>query len=97
MAGPAVALRHDLDPDGVLITIDAKLYDPLNLTAGLALFPKGLARAAEIVGLARIDGALQGLCIHPGQHQDLARFRMGCYRRDQAFLVKARGKVDAAL
>ena len=97
MAGPAVALRQDLDPDGVLITIDAKFYDPLNLTAGLALLPKGLARAAEIVGLARIDGELQGLCIHPGQHEDLARFRMGCYRRDQAFLVKARGQIDTAL
>ena len=40
MAGTAVALRQDLDPDGVLITINAKFGDPLNLTAGLALFQR---------------------------------------------------------
>ena len=97
MAGPAVALRQDLDPDGVLITINAKFCDPLNLTAGLALFPEGLARAAEIVGLARIDGELQGLCIHPGQHKHLTGLSMGRHRRDQAPIVKARRQIDAVL
>ena len=56
----------------------------LHLAAGLALLPQRLARAAEVVGLAGLQGQPQGLGVHPGQHQHLARLRMGGDRRDQA-------------
>lgn len=58
MAGPAVALWQNLDPNRILIAIDPQFSHPLNLTAGFALFPKGLARAAKIVCLTRIDREL---------------------------------------
>ena len=39
VAGSAIALWQDLDPDGILITVHAKFGDLLYLATGLALFP----------------------------------------------------------
>ena len=72
VAGAAVSLRQHLQPDAVLVAVDAGLDDPLNLAAGGALAPERLARAAEVVGLAGLQGAGQRLGVHPGDHQHLA-------------------------
>src|SRR5580704_12575470 len=42
----------DLDPDGVLVAIDAHLDDALNVARGLALLPQRAARAAVVPGFA---------------------------------------------
>src|SRR5580692_5730438 len=46
----------DLDPDSILVAVDAHLDDALGVAARLALLPQRAARAAEIPRLASGDG-----------------------------------------
>ena len=55
MAGAAVALRQNLQPDGVLVAVDARLDHLLDLAARGALMPELPARAAEVVRLAGLE------------------------------------------
>jgi len=83
-----VALDLDPEPDGVLVVVDAHLDDGLHQPAGRALVPQHLARAAPVDGLAQFDGAGEGLGVHVGVHQHLARVGVGGDHGDQAVLVK---------
>src|SRR6516225_11429663 len=58
----------DLDPDGILVAIDAHLDHALRMSGGLALFPQRLARSAEIPNLAGRYGLRQSLGIHMRDH-----------------------------
>src|SRR5580693_4119800 len=62
----------DLDPDRVLVAVDAHLDDALGVAGGLALLPQRAPRAAEIPGLPRCDGLRQRLGIHVRDHQHIA-------------------------
>ena len=62
----------DLDPDRVLVAIDAHLDDALGVAGRLALLPQRAARAAEVPGLAGGDGFRQRLRIHVRDHQHVA-------------------------
>src|SRR5262245_53961629 len=74
----------DLDPDRVLITVDAHLDHALHVAGGLALAPERAARAAEIPGLAGRDGALERLRIHVRDHEHVARACVGRHAGDEA-------------
>src|SRR5437016_4364768 len=76
MAG-ARALLLDLDPHRILVAVDAHLDEPLRVARGLAFAPQPLARAAVVPGLAARDRLGQRLGIHMGDHQHLARARIG--------------------
>lgn len=60
----------DLEEDGVGIAIDVDGQDALTMAAFFPFPPKALTAAAEIRGVARIDGFLPGIAIHPGHHED---------------------------
>src|SRR5215470_14461505 len=76
MAG-AGALLLDLDPDRVLVAVNAHLEDALGVAGLLALAPQLLARAAEVPGVTGCDGARKRLGVHVRDHQELARLRVG--------------------
>src|SRR4029077_18551215 len=75
MAGAAHLL--DLDPDRVLVAIDAHLDDALGVARGLALPPQHAARAAEIPSLPGGDGLRQRLGVHVRDHRHVARAGVG--------------------
>ena len=61
----AVACDAHLEPDRVLITVDAQFFDLLDLPACRALMPETLAGPAPVPGLAGLDRLVQRLRIHP--------------------------------
>src|SRR5580700_282898 len=65
VADTAVALRVDLDQHNVLIAVDQDLDHLLHLTAGLALAPERVSRAAEEPDFAVIQRSPQRLGVHP--------------------------------
>src|SRR5580704_834345 len=67
----------DLDPDSILVAVDAHLDDALSVAGSLALLPQCAPRAAEIPSLAGGDGFCQRLRIHVRDHQHVARNRIG--------------------
>src|SRR3569832_1333270 len=70
-APPGVAGSPDLrdtDPDCVLVAIGAHLDHALCLTRGLTFSPQGIARAAEVPGLAGRDRLAQRLVVHVRDH-----------------------------
>src|SRR3954447_12300873 len=69
-------LLLDLDPDRILIAIDAHLDDALGMAGFLALAPELLARAAVVPGVAGRNGLSKRLRIHMRDHQHLARLRI---------------------
>src|SRR3954467_9040580 len=76
-AGPAAGVTRradllDTEPDRILIAIGADLDHALGLTRGLTFSPQGLARAAEVPGLAGRDGLAQRLVVHVRDHQHVA-------------------------
>ena len=70
VAGAADLL--DLEQKHVTITVCEPASDSLLVTAGFTLEPEFLLRAAPIVHEARLEGFLEGLAVHPGEHQDAA-------------------------
>src|SRR6516162_51734 len=73
-AAPALL---DLDPDRVLIAIEAQLHDPLHVAGAFALAPEALTRAAEVPGLAGCDRVGERLRIHVRDHQHVTGARVG--------------------
>src|ERR1700754_798946 len=79
-APPGVAGRArllDLDPDRVLVAVHSHLDHALGVAGGLALAPQRIARAAEIPGVAALDGLAQRLGVHVRDHQHLAARSIG--------------------
>src|SRR6185369_6042150 len=62
MAGGVFALLFDLQPDGILVAVDAHLHHALGVAALLALAPQPAARARPVMRFARLDGTGQRLC-----------------------------------
>src|SRR5260370_30091077 len=75
MASAGSGLLH-LDPNRILVAVEAHLHDPLHVTGGFALAPQALPRAAEVPSLAGRDRLGDRLRIHVRDHQDLARTRI---------------------
>src|SRR5215831_806759 len=75
MAGAAFLLH--LDPYDILVTIDAHLDDALGVPRAFPLAPQLPARAAVVPGLAGFDGAGERFRIHVGDHEHVARVRVG--------------------
>ena len=88
MAGDALALHHDLEPQGVLIAVGAQLAHAQEVAAFLALLPKLVARSAPEMADARLERQRQRLGVHPGKHQHLAGGGIGDDRRNQAIGVE---------
>ena len=80
----------DLEPERVLVAIDAQLDDALDVAGAFALLPQRLARAAEIPGLAGLDRSWQRLGVHVRDHQHVAGCGVGDHRGDQAVGVELR-------
>jgi len=70
MAGDATLL--DEQQQRVAVTIQAQFAQPLNLSRGLALAPKPLARTRPITGAALGKGRAHRIAVHPSVHQDFA-------------------------
>src|SRR5262245_29804830 len=87
MAGPRPRLL-DLDPDRVLIAVDAHLHHALHVAGALALAPERPPRAAEVPGLPGRDGPLERLRIHVRDHEHLARARVGRHAGDETVGVE---------
>ena len=68
--GAAVLVDHD--EDRVAVAVEPHLAHPLAMTRRLALDPVLLPRAAPVRGQTRGERAVQGLVVHPADHQHLA-------------------------
>ena len=62
----------DGEQDGIGVTIDADLEDFLSMPAFFAFSPKFIAAAAEVGSHTGLQGFIEGLPVHPGEHEDLA-------------------------
>ena len=96
MAGSATFLIYG-DPDDVLITIGPHIDDGLCVARRFALLPKLLPRPGPVPGIARFDGEVQGLLVHPGKHEHHASVLIGANDRDQAISIELRGEGVAFL
>src|SRR5262249_213850 len=93
----AGALLLDPDPHRVLIAIDTHLDDALRVAGGFAFAPKGSTAAAEIPGLPGRDRLPQGFRVHMGDHQQIARSRVGRDADDKSIGVEFRREGAALL
>ncbi len=84
----------DFHEHGVLVAIDADLDDVLLVAGGVALAPEALARARPVDGAAGVDGELQRLGVHPGEHEDVARVGVLRDGGDEAVGVELRAQLD---
>src|SRR5262249_7535063 len=89
MTGARPALLN-LDPDRVLVAVDAHLDDALHVARTLALAPQGAARTAVVPGVAARDRALQSFGVHVRDHQYVAGLRVGRHAGHQPFGVEFR-------
>lgn len=76
MAGAGAHLL-DLQPNRILVAVDTHFVNLLDLAGGIALAPERPPAAAVVMRLARLEAAGERLRIHIGEHQDLARLRIG--------------------
>src|SRR4029078_9715305 len=111
MTGGVLALLLDLQPERVLVSVDAHLHHALGVAALLALAPQLAARARPVMRFARLDGAGESLGVHVGEHEHLAGRGRGrdhgqetvgveARREDRsllAFGLARRGREDAGL
>ena len=93
----AGAVLLDPDPHRVLVAVDPHLDDALHVAGGLALPPQLAARAAEKPGLAGLDGLRKRLGVHMGDHQHIARPRVGGNAGNEAVGVELRRERRALL
>src|SRR3954452_5548210 len=101
-AGPAAGVTRradllDAEPDRILIAIGADLDHALGLTRGLTFSPQGIARAAEVPGLAGRDGLAQRLVIHVRDHQHVAGGKFGRDDRDEPGRIESRKEGETFL
>src|SRR5579883_2123568 len=66
------ALLVDLKQHGILVAVEAELDQRLHLAGTLALAPQRAARARPVADPACAQRLLEGLAVHPGEHQHLA-------------------------
>ena len=97
VAAAAVAGDADLEEDGVLVAVDARLDDGLDLAARRALAPELAARARPVPGLAGRKRPRQRLGVHVRDHQHLAGVGVGRDRGDEAVRAEAGGEHEPFL
>src|SRR3569623_1608 len=90
VAGAAGLL--DANPHRVLIAIHPHLDNALDMTRRLTFAPQLLARAAEVPGVAGLDGPAQRLIVHVGDHQHVARAGVGRHAGHKPGRVEARSE-----
>src|SRR5439155_3408617 len=78
----------DLDQERVAVAVERDVLDLLYMAAGLAFHPELPARAAPEMGLAGFDGFFKRSAVHPGHHQNAARFLFLNNGGDQARRVE---------
>jgi len=88
VASPRARLL-DREQQHIGIAVVAKAAQLLKLAAGGTLMPQLLAGAAPVVHLARGQGALNRLGVHPGHHQHGAIQPVLGHGGNQTGLVKA--------
>src|SRR5690606_32622775 len=71
MAGNPAALL-DLHDDNVIVTVQPQLVENLRVAGFLTFAPQLAARAGPVHRAAFAGGELQGLAVHPGDHQHAA-------------------------
>src|SRR5581483_10019387 len=82
--------RHlDLEQEGVLVAVGAKLDHALGIAARLALAPQLAARARPVVRFAGLDGERERLGVPVGKHQDFAGRGRSRDHGDEPVLVEA--------
>src|SRR5207249_10718603 len=64
----------DLNQERVAVAVERDVLDLLHMAASLAFHPELPARAAPEIGLAGFDGFFKRSAVHPGHHQNAARF-----------------------
>src|SRR5207249_1243599 len=69
------ALLVDLHEERVRVAVGVDGPDVLRVTGGLALAPRGAARARPEVGHPARERLLHGRPVHPGHHEELAGVR----------------------
>ena len=77
-----------LQKHGIAVAIHTGLDQPLMVSAGFTLSPGLLARARPVGDMPGCRVSRQGLPVHPGHHQHLARFLALGDGRHQAVLVE---------
>ena len=88
MTGNLTNLFH-AEQNNIAVAVQTQVADMLHMAGFLAFAPQALAGTRPVHGTAGADGLLQGLLIHPGDHQDLARGLVLRNRRDQTLFIKA--------
>ena len=88
----AGALLLDPDPHRVLVAVDPHFEDALPMARGFPFTPQRSTRAAKVPGFAGRDGPLQGLCVHVGDHQHVARVRIGGNANDEPIGIEFRSE-----
>ena len=90
MAGDAAVLVYQ-HHDGVAVAVEAQFVHLLRVPRLFSFHPLFLARAAVIVGETGFYGFLQGLGVHPCDHQYAAGLPVLGDGADQAFFVEFDG------
>jgi len=86
----APAFPNDPDPYRVLVAVDAHLDDALPVARRFAFAPEAPSGTAEVPRFARRDGLLQCLRVHVGDHQHVARSRIGHHAGDEPIGIELR-------
>src|SRR5271156_3915829 len=74
VAGGAGAVLLAREQDGIVGSVDTDFVAGLVVARLFALAPQTVARAREIASVAGLDGFLEGLAIHVGDHQKSSAF-----------------------
>ena len=91
MAGPAGL--PNFQKHRVLVAIDFDIDNGLCVSGRFAFDPQALPRSAPIRRPAGFNRRLQGLSIHPGQHQNLMGFHVLGDGSDQAVRIEVRSQL----
>src|SRR5690242_14425223 len=89
MTGAGAGLL-DLDPDRVLVAVDAHLGHTLHMAGALALAPELAARAAVVPRLAALDRARKRFRVHVRDHEQVAVRRIGGDAGDETVGIEFR-------
>ena len=80
-------LRPDLYQDRIAITVDPKLSNPQEITRSGPFAPKLLPATTPEMHLARLQSQVQGLPVHPSQHEQLKALNVLNHGRQQTIVI----------
>ena len=94
MAGVTLALRGHAQLQHVLIAIHTDFINRESLAGRFTLEPQLLAGATVEMGQTCVLGFLQGLCVHPGKHQEFICSMIADDGRYQARSIKGQAQIQ---